>query len=136
TYLAKLGAELAREGWRGTPLVMKGDGGIAAPDEAAEAAFSTIGSGPAGGVQGALLAAAALGERRDLITFDMGGTSTDISLVLAGRPSVSDVRTVAGWPIKGAAADIESIGSGGGSVAWIDPGGLLRVGPLSVGSDP
>lgn len=136
TYLTRLTSELRRAGWDGTPLVMKGDGGIAVPEEAVRLAVTTIGSGPAGGVKGAALAASNLSEPRDLITFDMGGTSTDISLVLGGRASVTDSRTVAGWPIRGVATDIESIGAGGGSVAWIDGGGLLRVGPRSVGSVP
>lgn len=135
-YLDNLGGDLRRRGWRGMPLVMKGDGGVATPDEAAEVAVSTVGSGPAGGVRGALLAAAEAGETRDLITFDMGGTSTDISLVLNGEPVAAETRSVGGWPIKGRAVDVESIGAGGGSVAWVDAGRLLRVGPRSVGSDP
>lgn len=135
-YLDSLRRELGRRGWTGTPLVMKGDGGVAAPDEASAVAVATVGSGPAAGVRGALLAAAELGEARDLITFDMGGTSTDVSLVLAGEPLLTEQRQVGGWPIKGRAVDVESIGAGGGSVAWVDSGGLLRVGPRSVGSDP
>ena len=136
TYVERLEAELRVRGCTETPLIMKGDGGVATPAEAVKAAVTTIGSGPTGGVRGALLAATASGETRDLITFDMGGTSTDISLVVAGQPLMTDLRQVGGWPIKGAAADIESIGAGGGSVAWIDAGGLLRVGPQSAGSTP
>ncbi|HLU82294.1 MAG TPA: hydantoinase/oxoprolinase family protein [Trueperaceae bacterium] len=136
TYVDRLESELRRRGCYETPLLMKGDGGVATPLEAMRAAVSTIGSGPTGGVRGAELAAAEAAETSDLITFDMGGTSTDISLVIAGKPLTTDLREVGGWPIRGAAADIVSIGAGGGSIAWIDAGGLLRVGPHSAGSTP
>lgn len=135
-YLHELESVLKGRGASTTPLVMKSDAGVATISEATANAVGTIGSGPAGGVEGALAAAEAAGVREDLITFDMGGTSTDVSLVLSGAPVRTDQRTVAGWPIRGPAIDVESIGAGGGSVAWIDGGGLLRVGPRSAGSSP
>ena len=144
-YLRRLGTGLREAGVEAAPLVMKSDGSVATPTEAAAVAVATIGSGPAGGVRGAIAAARlALGvedggrarEAVDLITFDMGGTSTDVALVLGGEPIVADQREVGGWPIQGSAVDVVSIGAGGGSIAWVDAGGLLRVGPESAGSDP
>lgn len=135
-YLKELGRALSEGGAPIEPLVMKGDAGVATANEASAMAVSTIGSGPAGGVMGAHLAAAEAGINDDLITFDMGGTSTDVSLVVGGRPLMIDQRSVAGWPIRGTALSVESIGAGGGSIAWVDEGGLLKVGPRSAGSTP
>ncbi|MCC7346834.1 MAG: hydantoinase/oxoprolinase family protein [Variibacter sp.] len=135
-YLRSLVGELAARGWQGEALVLKCDGGVAGIEEVRRTAVATIGSGPAAGVRGAMRAIAGPDEDRNLITLDMGGTSTDVALVVKGRPFIGDQRDVAGWPIKGAAIGIESIGAGGGSIAWIDPGGLLQVGPASAGSTP
>jgi len=136
TYLAGMQAHLGELRCPALPLVMKSDGGVSSPSDIVRAAVRTIGSGPAGGVHGAQLAARRAGTPENLITFDMGGTSTDVSLVIDSRALMTDSREVGGWPIRGVATDIESIGAGGGSIAWIDGGGLLRVGPHSAGSTP
>jgi N-methylhydantoinase A len=137
SYLVSLRGSLERRGCMVPPLVMKGDGGVASPEEAGANAVATVGSGPAGGVRGAVRAAGlAAAGGGSLITFDMGGTSTDVALVKNGQARMSDERAVAGWPVKGMALEVESIGAGGGSLAWIDGGGLLQVGPQSAGSTP
>ena len=87
------------------------------------------------GVVGATRQAARSGFR-DLITFDMGGTSTDVCLVQDGRPSLASESEIDGLPIRTPVLDIVSVGAGGGSIAWIDDGGMLRVGPQSAGADP
>lgn len=137
-YLVNLRNQLRRNGFRGALLVLKADGGIVSPEEAERAAVWTIGSGPSAGVQGAMLVARQSMDTPGvkLITLDMGGTSTDISLVLDGRAVMTAQREVAGWPVRGAAVNVQSIGAGGGSIAWVDDGGLLRVGPLSAGGTP
>ena len=97
--------------------------------------INTFFSGPAGGV----IAAANIGEHSaapDLISFDMGGTSTDVSLIRDGAPTKRGLREMAGFPVRVPTLDIHTIGAGGGSVAWIDPGGLLKVGPHSAGAVP
>ena len=85
--------------------------------------------------------AAAAGAARDAgypdaVTFDMGGTSTDVCLVLGGRPAPAAQRVVGGWPVRLPALDVHTIGAGGGSIAWLDDGGALRVGPRSAGAEP
>lgn len=135
-YLSNLGKKLDQLGIKLVPAVLKCDGGVASVEEARRVAVSTIGSGPAAGVRGAMLVSRQSGSSDNLLTLDMGGTSTDVSLVLNGNPMVTDQRNVNGWPIKGSATDIESIGAGGGSIAWVDNGGLLQVGPSSAGSTP
>jgi N-methylhydantoinase A/oxoprolinase/acetone carboxylase beta subunit len=72
----------------------------------------------------------------NLITFDMGGTSTDVSLIRDGEPAKKDVREIAGFPVRTRSIDIHTIGAGGGSIAWVDAGGLLKVGPQSAGAYP
>ncbi len=92
-------------------------------------------SGPAGGVGGALLLSQAAGER-DVLCFDMGGTSCDVCVIDAGRVAETAQRSVGGRPLALPALDIHTVGAGGGSIAWRDPGGALRVGPESAGADP
>jgi N-methylhydantoinase A/oxoprolinase/acetone carboxylase beta subunit len=92
-------------------------------------------SGPAGGVRAAVAAGLANGER-NIVSFDMGGTSTDVCLVLDGTPEPAAHRTIGGVPLRLPSLDVLTIGAGGGSVAWIDPGGALRVGPRSAGAEP
>jgi N-methylhydantoinase A/oxoprolinase/acetone carboxylase beta subunit len=92
-------------------------------------------SGPAAGVAAAASAAIANGFP-DAVSFDMGGTSTDVCLVLDGRPAPAAVREVAGLPVRSPSLDILTIGAGGGSIAWLDDGGALRVGPRSAGAVP
>ena len=98
-------------------------------------AITALFSGPAAGVVGATRQAGALGLQ-DLITFDMGGTSTDVCLVQDGRPSLASESEIDGLPIRTPVLDIVSVGAGGGSIAWVDDGGMLRVGPRSAGADP
>ena len=92
-------------------------------------------SGPAAGVSAAAAVGAAVG-RRTLITMDMGGTSCDVGLVVDGVPAKVPESRIAGYPVRLPMVDVHSIGAGGGSLAWIDAGGLLRVGPESAGADP
>jgi N-methylhydantoinase A len=100
-----------------------------------ESAITALYSGPAAGVVGATRQAARSGFQ-DLITFDMGGTSTDVCLVQEGRPSLASESEIDGLPIRTPVLDIVSVGAGGGSIAWVDDGGMLRVGPQSAGADP
>jgi N-methylhydantoinase A len=134
TYLARTAAEVAR---RGIPAlrIMMSSGGSLAPAAAATRAASLALSGPAGGVVGARLIGAALGIA-DLLTLDMGGTSADASLIVGGLPLGEGAGTVAGVPLALPAIVIETVSAGGGSIAWVDGGGALRVGPESAGAFP
>ena len=138
-YLGRLERRLAEAGYIGPILVIQSHGGIAPIAEAGRLAAGAVLSGPAGGVAGSVHAArliGALGSGADLIPFDMGGTSTDISLVVGGRPSLAANRRVGGQAIALSSLDISSIGAGGGSIARVDRGGILHVGPESAGADP
>lgn len=115
--------------------VMTSAGGLLPVQEAADLPAALLLSGPAGGVRAGAAAAVANGFP-DAITFDMGGTSTDVCLVLGGRPAPAAQRSVGGHPIRFPSLDIHTIGAGGGSIAAIDPGGALLVGPASAGADP
>lgn len=119
------------------PRVMQSNGGIADPATVRENAISTVLSGPAAGVVGAETTAA---DHADdlvgLITFDMGGTSSDVSLVRDGEIERTTDATIDGRPIGVPMVDLTTVGAGGGSVAWVDAGGALRVGPESAGADP
>ncbi|MGH9223845.1 MAG: hydantoinase/oxoprolinase N-terminal domain-containing protein, partial [Acidimicrobiales bacterium] len=119
----------------GEVLVMTSAGGLIPADEGAELPVSLVLSGPAGGVLAGAAAATAAGYP-DAVTFDMGGTSTDVCLVQGGVPEPAPGRTAAGFPIRLPALDIHTIGAGGGSIARLDPGGALAVGPASAGADP
>jgi N-methylhydantoinase A len=138
-YLGRLERGLAAAGYAGPILVIQSHGGVTPIAEAGRLAAGAVLSGPAGGVAGSVYAArllGALGLGGDFIPFDMGGTSTDISLVVAGRPSLAANRRVGGQAIALPSLDIASIGAGGGSVARVDQGGILHVGPRSAGADP
>jgi N-methylhydantoinase A len=100
-----------------------------------QSAITALYSGPAAGVVGATRQAACSGFD-NLITFDMGGTSTDVCLVQEGHPSLASESEIDGLPIRTPVLDIVSVGAGGGSIAWVDDGGMLRVGPDSAGADP
>jgi N-methylhydantoinase A/oxoprolinase/acetone carboxylase beta subunit len=119
----------------GDALVMTSAGGLLPAAEAAEMPAALLLSGPAGGVRAAAAAAIANGFP-DAITFDMGGTSTDVCLVVEGSPAPAAEREVAGFAVRFPALDVHTIGAGGGSIARIDPGGALVVGPHSAGADP
>ncbi len=115
--------------------IMHSGGGTLAPAQAAASAAKLVLSGPAGGVCGASLVAEAAGFR-DVITYDMGGTSTDVATIIDGKPRWTTSSTIDGLPIGLPAFDIHTVGAGGGSIAYLDPGGALRVGPRSAGAVP
>ena len=133
-YLRNLAGKVGGAGMP-EPLVMRSSGGVVELETAAGSAASCVLSGPAGGVVGAAYVAAASGYR-DLLTFDMGGTSTDVAPVIEGEALTTTEAEVAGVPIKLPMADVHTVSAGGGSVAWADAGGALRVGPHSAGADP
>ncbi len=118
-----------------SPLVMRSSGGVVELEAAAGHAAACVLSGPAAGVVGAAYVAARSGLA-DLLTFDMGGTSTDVAPVLGGRVQTTAESVLAGIPITLPTVDVHSVSAGGGSVAWVDSGGALRVGPRSAGADP
>ena len=117
------------------PLVMQSSGGVVDVDTAAARPAACVLSGPAAGVAGAAFVADLAGAR-DVLTFDMGGTSTDVAAVLGGSAQVTAESVVGGVPIRFPMADIHTIGAGGGSIAWLDDGGAFRVGPRSAGASP
>ncbi|HEU4942445.1 MAG TPA: hydantoinase/oxoprolinase family protein [Gaiellaceae bacterium] len=133
-YLRALGAR-CREAGLPEPLVMRSSGGVASLEEAAAHASWALLSGPAGGVVGAARIAARAGFS-DAIAFDMGGTSTDVCLISGGGAERSLERAIGGFPIRLPSVDVHTVGAGGGSIAWIDGGGALRVGPESAGAAP
>jgi len=133
-YLRSLSGQLAEAGLPG-PLIMQSSGGVAGIEEAAANAAACVLSGPAGGVVGAAWVAGLSGHG-DLLTFDMGGTSTDVAPVRGGAVSTTSESVVGGVPIRLPIVDIHSVSAGGGSIAWVDEGGALRVGPRSAGADP
>ena len=114
------------------PLVMQSSGGVADVAAAAARPAACVLSGPAAGVVGAAFVAGGA----DVLTFDMGGTSTDVAAVLGGEAQVTAESVVAGVPIRFPMVDVHTIGAGGGSIAWLDDGGALRVGPRSAGARP
>jgi N-methylhydantoinase A len=131
SYLGRLGAHVAGRRLR----VMQSSGGSISARAAAVEPVRTILSGPAGGVVGAAHAARAAGFE-DVVTFDMGGTSTDVALVAGGRLRLTNEASVAGLPVAVPVLDIHTVGAGGGSIARVDAGGSLRVGPESAGAVP
>jgi N-methylhydantoinase A len=133
-YLRGLGAACAGAGLP-EPLVMRSSGGVATLEEAASHAALILVSGPAGGAVGAAKLARLAGVE-NAISFDMGGTSTDVCLIAGGMVDRSSERSVSGLPVRLPMVDIHTVGAGGGSLAWLDRGGSLRVGPESAGADP
>ncbi|WP_226004572.1 hydantoinase/oxoprolinase family protein [Natrinema salinisoli] len=117
------------------PRIMQTNGGIADPETVREHAVTTTLSGPAAGVVGAA-ATVDDDEVEGLVTFDMGGTSSDVSLVRDGRAERTTDAEIDGLPIRTPMVDVNTVGAGGGSIAWVDSGGALRVGPESSGADP
>jgi len=134
-YLDRLGTALTEVGVIGAPSVMRSSGGLIGLAAAARLPASIVLSGPAGGVVAAAALGMALGKS-SLISFDMGGTSTDVCRITDGRPQVMFERPVGGLPNRMPSVAIHTVGAGGGSVAWVDPGGALRVGPRSAGAIP
>jgi N-methylhydantoinase A len=147
-YLANLAAGLGRIGIEAPLLVVASNGGVVGARQAGERPAFAVGSGPAAGVTGAARLGETLGEA-NLIVFDMGGTTAKASLVEAGKPTLtteyefregistsSRFIKAGGYMLKAPAIDIAEVGTGAGSIAWIDEGGLLRVGPQSAGARP
>jgi N-methylhydantoinase A len=134
-YIERLGPLLDAAGLRGPRHITQSNGGVISLSTAREQAVRTVLSGPATGVVGALEVGAQAGYR-NLITFDMGGTSTDVSLIENGRPKLAGEMEVHGYPLKTPMLDIQTVGAGGGSIAYVDPGGHLKVGPQSAGGAP
>ncbi|MES9990562.1 MAG: hydantoinase/oxoprolinase family protein [Candidatus Thiodiazotropha sp.] len=127
--------ERMRLGLSGARLsVMQSSGEAIAAEQAAREAVRMLLSGPAGGLVGAGFVAAA-SQRRQLLTLDMGGTSTDVALI-DGKPRLTREGRIGPWPVAVPMVDMHTIGAGGGSLAWVDAGGMLRVGPESAGADP
>jgi N-methylhydantoinase A len=134
-YLERLERELAGVGVRVPLYITKSNGGVTTARDARQATAETMLSGPASGVIGATSVCVRAGYR-NLITFDMGGTSADIALVRDGQPVYSTDETVGDFPIVMPVVGVSSIGAGGGSIAWLDSVGVLKVGPRSAGADP
>lgn len=134
-YLDRFEATLASAGFRGHFSVMQSNGGRLPANAMRQTAITALFSGPAAGVVGAIRQAARSG-RGNLVTFDMGGTSTDVSLVVDGQAALAPETEIDGMPIRTPVLDIVSVGAGGGSLVWIDDGGMLRVGPRSAGATP
>jgi N-methylhydantoinase A len=133
-YLGRLEEATAAAGLP-APQVMLSSGGVAPAEEAARAGAWSVLSGPAGGAVGAGLLARLSGDGNAL-GFDMGGTSCDVCVVEDGAVRRTDSRTIDGRPIQLPTVDVHTVGAGGGSVGWRDPGGALRVGPRSAGAVP
>ena len=135
-YISRLASDLRERGYAAPLLVMNGNGGMVAAENVSREAVKTVMSGPASGVMAAL----ATGRRAgmpNLLTYDMGGTSTDVAMIRDGRAPVSnEIEVEYAMPIHVPMVDVRSVGAGGGSIARIDAGGLLRVGPESAGSYP
>ncbi|MBN3766168.1 hydantoinase/oxoprolinase family protein [Burkholderia sp. Ac-20365] len=134
-YLGRLTNALEREGFRGRFSVMQSNGGRLPAESMRENAISALFSGPAAGVVGAVRQVILSGHP-NVITFDMGGTSSDVCLVQDGKPTLASETEIDGLPVRTPVLDIVSVGAGGGSLIWIDDGGMLRVGPESAGADP
>ncbi|HET9632544.1 MAG TPA: hydantoinase/oxoprolinase family protein [Terrabacter sp.] len=115
--------------------IMKSNGGVLSADEVVHQPITTVLSGPAAGALGAGLIASRAGFAK-VLTCDGGGTSTDVSVVLAGEPTLTTEGTVGAYPSKIPMIDVVTVGAGGGSIAWISPEGSLKVGPQSAGADP
>ncbi len=134
-YIARFADSLSAKGFAGRFSIMQSNGGHLPAEAITNNAVSCLFSGPAAGVNGAIRQAALAGYK-DLITLDMGGTSTDVCVVTDGKADLSSETEVDGLPIRTPALDIVTVGAGGGSIVWIDDGGMLRVGPRSAGADP
>ena len=134
-YLDALSQLMRKRGYRGAVHLMASSGGIETAERAARFPVHTVLSGPAGGVAAAIH----LGERagvRNLITYDMGGTSTDVCLIEDLNVPVTSEQFIDGLPVRTPQIEINSVGAGGGSIAWVDTGRILKVGPRSAGAVP
>jgi N-methylhydantoinase A len=135
SYVSGLSDRLRSEGFRGSMLITQSNGGVLPATAIEREVVRTLLSGPAAGVTGAVHVATSLGHD-DIITLDMGGTSTDVCLIRGGAPLVSIANEIAGLPVAVPMIDINTVGAGGGSIAFVDAHGMLHVGPESAGADP
>ena len=134
-YIRGVADRLAALGVTATPYLTQSNGGVIEFDTAARLPVRAVLSGPSTGVVGAQVTARLAGAH-DVIAFDMGGTSTDVALMQASEARLAREAVVHGYPIKAPMLDIHTVGAGGGSIAFVDTGGLLKVGPRSAGADP
>ncbi len=134
-YLERFEDRLNSHGFKGRFSVMQSNGGRLPAEGMRRNAITALLSGPAAGVMGAVRQAGRSGYG-NLITFDMGGTSTDVCLVTDGKPDLTAEFSLDGLPIRTPIIDINTVGAGGGSIIWVDEGGMLRAGPQSAGADP
>ncbi len=134
-YLDRFVVQLQENGFDGRLSIMQSNGGRMPASGMARNAIAALFSGPAAGVVGAVGAAAQSGVA-NIITLDMGGTSTDVALIADGQPQLAPQTLIDGLPVRTPVIDIATVGAGGGSIAWVDDGGLLRVGPQSAGATP
>ena len=134
-YIGRLAERLTDLGVTAIPHLTQSNGGVIGFGQAARLPVRTVLSGPSTGVVGAQAIGRAVGIE-EIITFDMGGTSTDVALLAGGQCRLTGEAMVHGYPIKAPMLDIHTVGAGGGSIAFIDNGGLLKVGPRSAGADP
>ena len=135
-YVHNISGRLAAQSGRSVPFyVMKSNGGVLSADEVVHQPITTVLSGPAAGALGAALIAKVAGFDR-VLTSDGGGTSTDVSVVVEGEPTLTTEGTVGAYPSKIPMIDVVTVGAGGGSIAWLSPEGTLKVGPQSAGADP
>ena len=135
TYLQRAAAKVSSNGKGPSLLIMQSNGGVVSDQTAAERPVTMLLSGPAAGVLGAAHMAELAGYE-DILTLDVGGTSTDVSLIEKLTPHVTSHSLVENYPVKTPMLDIATVGTGGGSLAWIDDYGGLKVGPQSSGADP
>lgn len=135
TYLASIEKQLASRGFGGTLLIVQSNGGVMSPQIASEMAVNALLSGPAAGPEAALQYASRHGSK-DVIVVDMGGTSFDVALVQDGEPLLTSDSEIGGNHVGLPMLDIHTIGAGGGSIIWLDAGGILRVGPQSATANP
>lgn len=134
-YLANIKRQLSDRGFAGTLLIVQSNGGVMSPEIASEMAVNALMSGPAAAPEAALQYARRHGSE-DVITVDMGGTSFDVALVSGGEPLLTSDSEIGGYRVALPMLDIHTVGAGGGSLVWVDSGGILRVGPQSATATP
>lgn len=134
-YLANIEQKLANRGFAGTLLIVQSNGGVMSPQVASDMAVNALMSGPAAAPEAALQYARRHGSE-NVITVDMGGTSFDVALVRDGQPLLTSDSEIGGYRVALPMLDIHTVGAGGGSLAWVDSGGILRVGPQSATANP
>lgn len=134
-HLTSLEQALKDAGLNAAPYIMRANGGVMGFGSAKKSPVALVHSGPMGGIIGAAVISNSTGAG-DLITLDMGGTSTDVALISGGKPRKTTHSTVAGMPVKLPTLDLVTVGAGGGSIAWLDGAGALKVGPKSAGANP